>query len=126
MTIRERGSAHPIPEGRSAECFQTQRSLLKTRFSVFDGGGDGAAVAEPDMELRSGEHRYHSECYACPVGEAFRNVSQAARSEAIEGLIDALAELVRTGSKLLESIAAWATSAQNRSGDEVIERVCVE
>jgi hypothetical protein len=110
----------------TSEGAQAHRKLLKSRFSVFDGGGEAVTEAESREPLDSGEHTYHSECYACPVGKAFQGISEAAHTDAFEGVLDALADLIRAGTKLVETVAQRAAGSPVAKRTETIERITVE
>ncbi len=107
---------------------QARRKLLKSRFSVFDGGASyaGASSDYDAVNPREREQSYHSECYACPIGKAMKGISEATQTDAVAGVLDALSELIRTGSRLLETLAARASSARFANEKETIERIPVE
>ncbi len=115
------------PEGEPSARRDARRSLSKSRFSVFDGGA-GSDQSEGEREQRGTrrEEAYHEECYACPVGKAFRSVSEATRSDALEGFFEAVADLVRAGTKLVETLAERASAGRPTGGQDRIERITVE
>ncbi len=125
--MRGPGRLSGDPNGGPSDRPDVRRSLAKSRFSVFDGGaGSDQSTGEREEVARRREQAYHEECYACPVGKALRSVSEATRSDALEGLFEAVADLVRAGTKLVETLAERASAGRPTGGQDRIERITVE